>query len=976
MPPQSRKGFKVAIICALPVEFDAVEALLDEHYVACGKQPGDLNFYRTGRIDKYDIVLAYSPEMGKKSAASVASSLLISFPGINLTILTGICGGVPFPLSDTELILGDVIISSKVAEYDFGKLYPDGFQQRGDFTETLGRADRDIRSFLSALKTQRLQCDFQERHLNHLTHLKTLNNKWQYPGAAHDQLFQATYRHKHHTSMTTCICTDCKSSEDPICGEALESDCNKLGCAEQLIKRTRLTTACNPSPRMLFGPLGSGDTVMKSGEHRDRLAKKMGIIGFEMEGVGICDSLRCIIIKGVSDYADSHKNKAWQEYAAASAASCTKAFLEVMGKTMQKDEEQHCFDSETLRPQGDHPNPRLQNDTSVAINRSENGQPEYQWRFSSRSSSINNIDNHIKSLEEELGRLKENISNPILREVVVSGVAEAVNNHEAFRSLQTTRSFHTSYYRTRFGIIVYRTRVIKQLRTTFNESVVQYKTTTSFIFQPASWLIRLGLKYGIEATSVNSRTGWQYSISPVRAVRDDALIFQFCKTGNVDAVSELFKRGDASVLDVDSKGWRPLHFATSNGHFELAKFLILQGADRTAHVYTSCWARRFTPASFILTDPTTFKTAIDMMLLFDDCIDFDGPMSDGWNLVSSYESDNAEARSEHQIFRDILSSLFRRFNAGLTDYIDAESIHYCMCGAICRADIENIRLILDFDPAVNYFDYDLPEPAIYLVVSMPYVSADILKLLLDRGADIHMVCQDETATSMSLWFSKLFFQWFERLGVIYQELDEFMERETSSGSVLAQANWRCETLRDLLTLKPTGNFKEFYHWYDGPIAACNRCYIIDGIYPTDRVIEPWWEELKYRVKNEQCICSLLGESENWMIDAEDRTICSLCRRCREMSLGKPSKDSGSHAGELDSGYDFDSDEYQGKFNDHQCNRQGFRLPPLERFFHLQGGRWNGQYLPDEYYCSKCLSKVEGWEIDSDSETSDSDDSED
>lgn len=51
-----------------------------------------------------------------------------------------------------------------------------------------------------------------------------------------------------------------------------------------------------------------------------------------------------------------------------------------------------------------------------------------------------------------------------------------------------------------------------------------------------------------------AQAGWQYSILPVRSVADDALVFEMCKLGNVDAVRELFGRGDASVLDVDSKG--------------------------------------------------------------------------------------------------------------------------------------------------------------------------------------------------------------------------------------------------------------------------------------------------------------------------------------------------------------------------------------------------------------------------------------
>lgn len=66
---------------------------------------------------------------------------------------------------------------------------------------------------------------------------------------------------------------------------------------------------------------------MKSGEHRDRIARQRGIIAFEMEGAGIWDEVPCVVVKGVCDYADSHKNKVWQPFAAATAASVMKAML-------------------------------------------------------------------------------------------------------------------------------------------------------------------------------------------------------------------------------------------------------------------------------------------------------------------------------------------------------------------------------------------------------------------------------------------------------------------------------------------------------------------------------------------------------------------------------------------------------------------------------------------------------------------------
>jgi hypothetical protein len=73
--------------------------------------------------------------------------------------------------------------------------------------------------------------------------------------------------------------------------------------------------------------MASGDVVMKSGPHRDRIAAEEDVIAFEMEGAGVWDNFPTVVIKSVCDYADSHKNKKWQAYAAATAAACAKAFL-------------------------------------------------------------------------------------------------------------------------------------------------------------------------------------------------------------------------------------------------------------------------------------------------------------------------------------------------------------------------------------------------------------------------------------------------------------------------------------------------------------------------------------------------------------------------------------------------------------------------------------------------------------------------
>jgi nucleoside phosphorylase len=332
MPPRSRKEFEIAIICALPVEADAVEALFDEYYDirTYGKQEGDDNTYTTGRINSHHVVLAVMPGMGNRSSASVARSLRMSFTRIKLALVVGICGGAPYSTDKREIILGDVIISDSVIEYDFGRQYPDGFVRKSGIKETLGQPNQEIRSFLNDLRTSQRQAHVQQQIAHYLEDVQGHDErKWSYPGIPQDILFPATYRHRHYEPgpSVECACFGCHSSQDPVCELALNSDCQQLGCGGQSIQRRRLETDI-PEAFIHIGTIASANTVMRSGEHRERLTKDEGIIGFEMEGAGVWDSMPCVIIKSVCDYADSHKNKGWQNYAAATAASCTKAFLE------------------------------------------------------------------------------------------------------------------------------------------------------------------------------------------------------------------------------------------------------------------------------------------------------------------------------------------------------------------------------------------------------------------------------------------------------------------------------------------------------------------------------------------------------------------------------------------------------------------------------------------------------------------------
>ena len=340
--PKDRDGFEIAIICALRSEANAVEALFDEYWDEdgdqYGKALGDTNTYTTGAIGRHNVVLAHMPGMGKGSAASVASSFRSSFGRIKLALVVGVCGGVPVLADCEEILLGDVIISTGIIQYDFSRQLPDRFIRKDTLEDNLGRPNVEIRAFLSKLGGFRGRKRLVDNTFGFLQELckKADFQKAQYPGVIEDKLYERTYRHKHHGLPTCMICIECEKKEEKVCETALESSCSDLKCNDNmLVQRQRLLIGTNAGkaaeeqkPCIHFGLIASGDTVIKSGEDRDEIAAREKVIGFEMEGAGVWDNFPCVVIKGVCDYADSHKNKKWQGYAAAAAAAaCMKAFL-------------------------------------------------------------------------------------------------------------------------------------------------------------------------------------------------------------------------------------------------------------------------------------------------------------------------------------------------------------------------------------------------------------------------------------------------------------------------------------------------------------------------------------------------------------------------------------------------------------------------------------------------------------------------
>ncbi|KAF3768506.1 hypothetical protein M406DRAFT_336936 [Cryphonectria parasitica EP155] len=78
--------------------------------------------------------------------------------------------------------------------------------------------------------------------------------------------------------------------------------------------------------------IASGNSVVKDDVSRDDIVRRLGdkCICFEMEAAGLMDNFPCLVIRGICDYADTHKNDRWQNYSAATAAALAKELLEVI----------------------------------------------------------------------------------------------------------------------------------------------------------------------------------------------------------------------------------------------------------------------------------------------------------------------------------------------------------------------------------------------------------------------------------------------------------------------------------------------------------------------------------------------------------------------------------------------------------------------------------------------------------------------
>ncbi|KAF6841853.1 kinesin light chain protein, partial [Colletotrichum musicola] len=314
------QAYTVGWICAVTAESVAARAFLDEeHRGPRHVSQHDNNSYVLGCIGSHNVVIAALPEgeYGTTSAATVAKDMLHSFPNVRIGLMVGIGGGAPSQKHDIRL--GDIVVSKPgagdggVFQYDFGKTIQDCSFQATGFLDQPPALLRTALATLKAtyeMKGHRLVED-ADKNLEKIRR----RSKYKQPDPASDRLYKS---HIVHPSNSSDGC-------DIACG----SD------TADLITRPKRDEE-DLDPAIHYGLIASGNQLMKDARIRDKLAAERNVLCFEMEAAGLMNHFPCLVIRGICDYSDSHKNKAWQGFAAMMAAAYAKDLLQQIPPTMQR----------------------------------------------------------------------------------------------------------------------------------------------------------------------------------------------------------------------------------------------------------------------------------------------------------------------------------------------------------------------------------------------------------------------------------------------------------------------------------------------------------------------------------------------------------------------------------------------------------------------------------------------------------------
>ncbi|EPS38280.1 hypothetical protein H072_8034 [Dactylellina haptotyla CBS 200.50] len=309
--PYTHQDYTVCWICALPRELTAATVMLDERHEDLPRPPNskDSNSYTLGSINngsgKHNIVIACLPKgrTGNISAASVVISTINTFPNIKIGLLIGTGSGVP---QKGRIRLGDVVVSvpTEGASVPIPGVVQWGLDESNSCVKQIGALNNPPDLLLAALSKMESENELNggSKIPEYIEQLKVnyprITENFARSETLEDILFKMTYPHVFgsrglgHSGGGR----QCEGKEEE--GETEEEEEEE------------------------------GENVAY-GAFRDKLNRELGgtILCIETEAAGLMNGFPCIVVRGISDCGDFHRNDMWQGPAAAAAAGFAKELV-------------------------------------------------------------------------------------------------------------------------------------------------------------------------------------------------------------------------------------------------------------------------------------------------------------------------------------------------------------------------------------------------------------------------------------------------------------------------------------------------------------------------------------------------------------------------------------------------------------------------------------------------------------------------
>ncbi|OJJ46466.1 hypothetical protein ASPZODRAFT_66090 [Penicilliopsis zonata CBS 506.65] len=295
-------AYKVGWICALEIEQIAAMEMLDEEHEPLPQPENDTNIYSLGSINDHNVIIVGLPSMGNCSAATVVTQMKMTFPNLKYGLLVGIGGGVPIETDAGMIRLGHVVVSKPtgihpgVIQYNHGDAML-GILERGGALApppiVLLNAAREM-----AVRRHRREYDPIWENTKRIPTGRRALRRFGFPGADKDHLYQPHYEHQRKAMS-----------------------CQESGCDPRQRIERQIDEEDDSYIVVHRGTIASGGLVIADAQKRDSLAQEHGLLCFEMEAAGVLNNLPCLVIRGICDYCDTHKNDVWHGFAAAAAAA-------------------------------------------------------------------------------------------------------------------------------------------------------------------------------------------------------------------------------------------------------------------------------------------------------------------------------------------------------------------------------------------------------------------------------------------------------------------------------------------------------------------------------------------------------------------------------------------------------------------------------------------------------------------------------